>query len=535
MAHWCMASTLPSSPLPTDRHRREVLRWVAMLSTTSWWPGPAGAQVVRFTDNPYSLGVASGSPAPDGFVLWTRLLGVNPSTHPAVAVQWEVWDDGRPDTPVAQGEVMALAESGYAVHAEPSGLSPDRWYRYRFTAGGVRSPEGRTRTLPSADTLPSRFRLAYASCQRWEDGHYGAYRHMAQDAPDALVFLGDYIYEYASRKGPSVRSHTQPHVRDLAGYRQRYALYRSDPLLQQMHAACPWWVTWDDHEVENNYAGQLSTMGTADLPGLRLAAYRAFYEHMPIRRAAVVGGLQGLLAGRALQVHTVADVGRLARLYLLDNRQYRSRPVCGPGVADRSWSVCTDTPEADRSMLGAEQERWLWAGFQEARRRGTHWNVLAQQTRFTPGDYPKGVNGHPAADNWDGYPETRQRLVDALQREQVRNPLVLGGDIHQNWVARVHADPFDVRSPVVASEFCGTSITSTHSATAQQSERLRQRNPHCLLANAQQRGYGLVDLTPDQATVTLRVLDDVTQADSPVSTLARFEVPSGQGVRAAPA
>lgn len=527
----------PPNPTPLalpDPSRREALRWLAAVSATPWLTGLAEAQAVRFTDNPYSLGVASGSPTPGGFVLWTRLLGLNAHTHPAVPVRWEVLADGPGDTPVAQGEVRALAELGYAVHAEPSGLLPDRWYRYRFTAGGVRSPEGRARTLPSPDTQPTRFRLAYASCQRWEDGHYAAYRQMAQDAPDVVLFLGDYIYEYASRKGPSVRSHTLPHIKDLAGYRQRYALYRSDPLLQQMHAACPWLVTWDDHEVENNYAGLLSTMGTADLPALRLAAYQAFYEHMPIPRAAAVGGLKGLLSGQALQVHALADVGRLARVYLLDNRQYRSRPACGTAVADRSRSVCTDTPEVDRSMLGVDQERWLWAGFQEARARDTQWNVLAQQTRFTPADYPKGVNGHPAADSWDGYPETRQRLLDALQRERVRNPLVLGGDIHQNWVARVHADPFDVGSPVVASEFCGTSITSTHSATAQQSERSRQRNPHCLLANAQQRGYGLVDLTPQQAMVTLRVVDDVARADSPVSTLARFEVPFGQGVRAAP-
>jgi alkaline phosphatase D len=465
-------------------------------------------------------------------VLWTRLVGLDPQAWPVVPVRWEVLEDRAGGPVVASGEVLSQAVLGHTVHAEPVGLSPNRWYRYRFTAGGARSPEGRTRTLPSPDAQTTQFRLAYASCQRWEDGHYAAYRHMAQDTPDLVLFLGDYIYEYASRKGPSVRGHTLPHIKDLAGYRQRYALYRSDPLLQQMHAACPWLVTWDDHEVENNYAGPLSTMGTDNLPALRLAAYQAFYENMPIPRAAAVGGLQGLLSGQPLQVHTMVDVGRLARLYLLDNRQYRSRPACGTAVADRARSVCALTPEPDRSMLGLDQERWLWAGFQGAQAQGTRWNVLAQQTRFTPADYPKGVNGQPAADSWDGYPETRQRLLDALQRERVQNPVILGGDIHQNWVARVHADPFDVASPVVASEFCGTSLTSNHGATTQQSERLRQRNPHCLLANAQQRGYGLVDLAPQQLVVTLRVVDDVARADSPVSTLARFEVPNGRGVQA---
>ncbi len=513
--------------------RRDVLRWVAALLAPPMLPSWAQARTPRFTQDPFALGVASGSPGADSVVLWTRLAGSEATAGPELEVHWELLEDRAPDTVVAQGRVQASAALGFAVHAEPAGLRPDRWYRYRFTAGGVRSPTGRTRTLPRADALPTRMRLAFASCQRWEDGHYAAYRQMREDAPDLVLFLGDYIYEYASRQGPAaVRTHSLPHIRDLDGYRQRYALYRSDPLLQQMHAACPWLLTWDDHEVENNYAGTLSTMGTPDLPALRLAAYRAYYEHMPIRRDAVLGGLDGLLRGQPLRLHQAYDLGRLARLHLLDNRQYRSRPACGPRDSAAQQQVCTTTPAADRSMLGTEQEEWLWAGFRAARAQGSQWNLIAQQTRFTPGDYPRGAGAHPSADNWDGYPETRQRMLDALQREQVRNPLILGGDIHQNWVARVHAQPYDTGSPVIASEFCGTSIASGNPLDAAQNQRQRERNPHCLLANAQLRGYGLLDLDAQRAVVSLRTVDDVRRADSPVSTLARFEVPSGQPLRA---
>jgi alkaline phosphatase D len=513
--------------------RRDILRWAAALLAQPVWPLWSGGTTPRFTQDPFGLGIASGTPSADGFVLWTRLTGREATAGPDVPVLWEVLEDRSPETVLARGQTTASAALGFAVHAEPAGLPPDRWYRYRFTAGGVRSTTGRTRTLPRADTLPARLRLAFASCQRWEDGHYAAYRQMREDAPDLVLFLGDYIYEYASRQGPqAVRTHSLPHIRDLDGYRQRYALYRSDPLLQQMHAACPWLLTWDDYEVENNYAGALSTMGTADLPTLRLAAYRAFYEHMPIRRDAVLGGLDGLLQGQPLRLHQAVDFGRLARLHLLDNRQYRSRPACGPRDSAAQQRVCTPTPEADRSMLGTEQEAWLWESLRRAHTQGSHWNLIAQQTRFTPGDYPRGAHGHPGADSWDGYPETRQRILDALQRERVRNPVFLGGDIHQNWVARVHAQAFDTASPVIGSEFCGTSISSANTLDAAQNERQRQRNPHCLLAQSQWRGYGLVELGADRAEVRLRTVDDAHRADSAVSTLARFEVPSGQPLRA---
>lgn len=474
------------------------------------------------------MGVASGAPSDDGFVIWTRLLGLPSAASQPVQVAWQILEDAAPHAVIAQGEVQTSAEIGFSVHVEPSGLQPDRWYRYRFSAGGFQSPTGRTRTLPSANASPSSLRMAYASCQRWEDGYFAAYTQMLRDAPDLVVFLGDYIYEYATRMSRNtVRSHTLSHIRTLDDFRDRYALYRSDRLLQRMHAACPWLVTWDDHEVENNYAGLVSVEGTTDLPALRVAAYQAFYENMPIRRSAAMGGLDGILQGQPLQVYCAFDIGRLVRIHLLDNRQFRSQPACGEKPGRGLMSVCTSDSAPQRSMLGKEQEQWLEQSFAGAQARQIRWHVIAQQTRFSTAAYARGADGNRAADNWDGFPETRQRIIDALIRHKVRNPIVLGGDVHHNWVAHIHADPFDVSTPVVASEFCGTSISSNSARNQEEIERLKDRNPHCLFANAEKRGYGLVDFSPDRATVRLMAVENPGREDSVVGVLARFEVADG--------
>lgn len=474
------------------------------------------------------MGVASGAPSEDGFVIWTRLLGLPSGETQPVKVAWEILEDAVPHTPVAQGVVQTSAEIGFSVHVEPSGLQPDRWYRYRFSAGGFQSAMGRTRTLPSASATPASLRLAYASCQRWEDGYFSAYTQMLRGAPDLVVFLGDYIYEYATRRSrKAVRSHKLAHVRSLHDFRDRYALYRSDRLLQRMHAACPWLVTWDDHEVENNYAGLISVEGTGDLPALRVAAYQAFYENMPIRRSAALGGLNGILQGQPLQVYSAFDVGRLVRIHLLDNRQFRSQPAYSERPGNGLISVHTRDIDPQRSMLGKEQEQWLELSLADAQARQIRWNVIAQQTRFSTAAYARSADGNRAADNWDGFPETRQRIIDALVRHKVRNPVVLGGDVHHNWVAHIHADPFDVKTPVVASEFCGTSISSNSARNQEEIERLKDRNPHCIFANAEKRGYGLVDFSPDRATVRLMAVENPGREDSAVGVLARFEVTDG--------
>ena len=526
-------------------HKRRFLQWAVCTGAAGAAPAMVAAQSRQTGDFAlpavsFASGVASGSPEPDGVVLWTRISAAHsvtaashlpkplpPQLPPQLPVAWQVWPEGQSDQVVAHGTVMAQAQWGHSVHAEVTGLRPDQWYQYRFQAGDAQSPVGRTRTLPLATAMPSGLRLAYASCQRWEDGHYAAYRHMRADQPDMVVFLGDYIYEYASRKpDKAVRTHSLRHARSLSDYRDRYALYRSDPDLQAMHAACPWLLTWDDHEVENNYAGLLSTAGTTDLGTQRRAAYQAFYEFMPIRRAAWQQGLQSLLGNEPLRIHLRLDFGRLARVHLLDNRQYRDAPPCGTKPNDKLAAVCVADEPPLHSMLGLAQESWLQEGLTEAAQRGQQWNLLAQQTCFTPRNYRSGPGVRQSLDSWDAFPQARQRLLDALVASRAQNPVFLGGDIHQNWVAEVHQNPYKTSTPVVAAEFCGTSITSRVGINTN-AARTKARNPHCLLANSDYRGYGLVDISPTQMKVALRVIEDVRQAEAGVSTLATFSVHAG--------
>lgn len=507
--------------------KRTFLKWAATALTSAASPAAFCNEHVRPSADPFALGVASGAPTANGVLLWTRLIGLGVEAPSAIPVQFEVWKADKPQSPVVAGEAVALRKLGYAVHAEVEGLQAGRWYEYRFMVGDATSPVGRTRTLPAPGSMPERLRLAYASCQRWEDGHYAAYHHMLADEPDMVVFLGDYMYEYASRKADvAVRTHGLRHARTLDDYRARYALYRSDPALQAMHAACPWLITWDDHEVENDYAGVVSTAGTADLLAQRRAAYQAFYEFMPIRRSTWLRGLASMEAGEPLRIHQRVDLGRLASIHLLDNRQYRAAPLCGPQPSARLAAVCNSAPLVPRSMLGFDQEGWLRQGLEQAAAQGQRWNVIAQQTCFTPRNYPSGPGRWYGTDLWDGFPDARQRLLNALVASGAKNPVFLGGDIHQNWVAHVHQDPYNTRSPVVAAEFCGTSISSS-GVTQVAALRALARNPHCLLANSAYRGYGIVDITPRHMTVSLRVLDDVKLPDSGVSTLAKFRVSAG--------
>ncbi|MDB5963124.1 MAG: alkaline phosphatase [Massilia sp.] len=512
-----------------DSQRRRLIKLLGAAAATIGGVAGHAEAAPAFAASPFQLGVASGSPAADGFVLWTRLIG-DGASGASVPVQWEVRDGGGAGAVVASGTANALAALGYAVHVEVNGLAAGRQYGYRFKAGGFESAPALARTLPDAQqaVAGARLRLAYASCQRWEDGQYAAYRHMLAEKIDFVVFVGDYIYEGKSRDaGEAVRVHPLKRIRDLDDYRRRYALYKSDPALQAMHAACPWLVTWDDHEVENNYSGALSTRGTANFERLRMAAYQAFYEHMPLRASTMIDGLRGLQRGAELRIYQHYDFGKLARLYLLDDRQYRARPPCGDKPKEALAAVCGGA-EPDRSMFGAAQEAWLADAMGEGAARGARWNLLVQQTRLTPANYRYGPGVKAADDHWDAYPQARRRLLDAIRSKRPANPLILGGDVHLNWVANVHLDPYDVRSPLIASEFCGTSITSRNEGSQKKAEKHQDDNPHCLLVNKAKRGYGVLELSAEQAVVRLRVLDDVARLDSGIATLASFKVLNGQ-------
>jgi alkaline phosphatase D len=431
---------------------------------------------------------------------------------------------------VQSGQTLALAELAHSVHVELTGLEPDRWYFYRFKAGEAVSPTGRTRTFPAPGTEASRLRLAFASCQRWEHGYFSAYRHMRDENLDAVLFLGDYIYEYPAA-GNAVRLPAGGWVFTLDDYRARYALHKGEADLQAMHAACPWLVTWDDHEVQNDYAGIHPGSSGAPVTNFlarRAAAYQAYYEHMPLRASVLTQGLAGLARGAEMRIYSQVPFGTLATLYLLDDRQYRDIQACTPGEKPGAGRVapahCAIWKDPQRTLLGAAQEQWL----EQALAHGSpHWNVIGQQTLFGARDFKSGVGQSLWNDGWDGYPAARQRLTAALQHHQVANPVVLGGDVHENWVGHVKADYSNPDSDSVGVEFCGTSITSRGGDNAKIAERLA-KNPHFIFADGERRGYGVVDITPRQLTTTLRVVDDVTRQDTRIATLAQFVVEAGQ-------
>jgi alkaline phosphatase D len=507
----------------------------ATASAASWGFADRAWSQSRFDSDPFKLGVASGSPTHDSLVLWTRLLqtglfGNNQLSGQSIAVRWELAHDAEFSNLVQSGQVLATAELAHSVHVEPTGLDPDRWYFYRFRAGEAISPTGRTRTFPAPHSSPPKLRLAFASCQRWEHGYFSAYRHMRDENLDAVLFLGDYIYEYPAA-GNAVRIPSGGWVFTLDDYRARYALHKGEADLQAMHAACPWLVTWDDHEVQNDYAGIYpgdSGAPVANFLARRAAAYQAYYEHMPLRSSVLTQGLPGLPRGAEMRIYGSIPFGKLATLHVLDDRQYRDRQACTQGNKAGSSRVnpeqCSMWNDAGRTLLGAAQEQWLDQSLQQA---SPGWNLICQQTLFGMRDSKGGSGQSLWNDGWDGYPASRRRLTDSLVKHKVANPVILGGDVHENWVGHVKADYDAPNSATIGVEFCGTSISSRGGGNAHVPERLA-RNPHFIFADGERKGYGVVEITGSQLTTTLRVVDDVTRKDAQVETLAQFTVEAGR-------
>jgi alkaline phosphatase D len=480
----------------------------------------------RFAATPFTLGVASGYPLPTGVVLWTRLApapllpggGMPPEV---VGVDWEVATDDRMTTVVRRGTVAATPEWAHAVHVEVDGLEAGRWYWYRFRAGGETSPIGRTRTAPTPSTALDRFRFAYASCQQYEQGYYGAYHHMLADDLDLVVYLGDYIYE-SSWGRDHVRRHGAPEPHTLDDYRVRHALYKTDPDLQAAHAACPWIVTWDDHEVANDYADDRSQFAHPRewFLARRAAAYKAYYEHMPLRRQMVPFGAH-------LRLYHQVAFGTLVQFHLLDDRQFRSHQPCvgpGRGGSTVAGDECTARRDPQLTLLGEVQERWLETSLDRSRAR---WNVLAQQTIMAQIDRKAGPERQYWTDGWDGYPAARRRLLDYLGARKPANPVVIGGDVHSFWVTDLKPDFDDPTSPVVATEMVGTSITSQF-GRPEVIDAQRPDNPHVRFADGTKRGYVRVEVTPRQWRADLRAMRTVAQPRAECDTLATFVVADGR-------
>src|SRR5262245_41607192 len=469
----------------------------------------------RFVSDPFSAGVASGDPTAHGIVLWTRLIPDSNREedwrNESVVVDWQIASDEGMNRVVQTGRITARPEYGHSVHVEVRGLQPGRWYWYRFIAGSATSEIGRTKTAPAGPT--DRLRFAFASCQNLQQGYYTAYQNMVKEDVDLIVFLGDYIYETG---GNSVRDVPKSACKTLDEYRGRYALYRSDRNLREAHRLFPWVITWDDHEVANNYAGSISEDNQlpADFLKRRAAAYRAHYEWMPLPKACIPVGSNSTLYRRV-------SYGPLATFLVLDGRQYRSDQACGDGIK----APCEEFKRDGRTMLGAAQERWL---SRELRSSHSQWNIIANQVRMTVVDQKAGPGEAYAMDQWAGYDDARRRFVGNLLDSKVSNPVVITGDIHSNWVGDLKLDYRELRSPVVATELIGTSISSGGDGRDSDPavEAYLSENPQIKLYNTQ-RGYVRCEVTPKRLTADFRVVQKVSVPESSVSTRATFVTESG--------
>ncbi|MCC6717320.1 MAG: alkaline phosphatase D family protein [Acetobacteraceae bacterium] len=524
----------------TRRHilalsRRGLLRGAtAAAALAALLPPPVRHAIAQpaFRAYPFRMGVASGDPLPGGMVLWTRLcpepLAGGGMPHVAIEVAWELAADPAMRQVIQKGTVLAHPELGHSVHVEVDGLPSGRPYWYRFRAGREASPIGRTRTAPAADATPSALRLASAGCQLWETGHFTAWRHIAAEEIDLVCHYGDYIYESRGHGGapraiPHVREHHGEECYTLTDYRNRYAQYRGDPDLQAAHHAHPFAMSFDDHEVDNNWAGSHSEEdGSPRRPvavppeifALRKQiAFQAWYEAMPLRSSQLPRGPE-ITAWRALRW------GRLADIAMLDTRSFRDDQPCG----DVTGPPCPDVANPAAQVLGAPQEAWL---LDRLATTDATWKVLAQQVPMMRRNWSATALSL-SMDKWDAYPAARDRLLRGIHARGVQNVAVLSGDVHNAWAGTLHLDPDSPDSPAVASEFVATSISSDGdgSEVLPNTSRVLARNPHIAFFN-NRRGYTVHEVTPARLTATFRGLNHVSRPGAPVTDKGSFVVEAG--------
>ena len=509
--------------------RRVVLASALCLGGLGLAPGVLATPRLRpaaFRRDPFLLGVASGYPQTHGMVLWTRLIadllapdgGVGPDD---IEVGFEIALDPDFRQTIQTGLTRAEALFAHSVHLEVRGLEPGRNYYYRFRAGEHRSPVGRTWTAPAAGQPQLPLRIGVASCQHYEQGYYHAYRHMLETGVDLIAHLGDYIYE--GNTADPVRRHDRGECQSLADYRLRYAWYRSDPTLRDAHAACPWVVTHDDHEVDNDYAGEQSENPSeqSSFVARRAAAYQAYYEHMPLPR-------DSLLAGGGLQLYRTLQIGDLLALHMLDTRQYRSPQPCPTPPRQGGSRVFVDTcptwNEPGRSMLGETQERWLQQQLGQSRNR---WDLMAQSVVFSLVDEDPGPRQLHWNDSWAGYPAARLRLLETIRDSAVANPVILGGDIHAFIAADQRIDATDSASPIIASELVTTSISSGPPPQKVIDAYNRDTlNVHH--ADGSHRGYLWLQLSQTRLEARMIGFDSVREATATARTLAELSLDAGR-------
>ncbi|MBL1101617.1 alkaline phosphatase D family protein [Streptomyces coffeae] len=504
----------------------------AALAFTTNLPSAQAAQVSSqsLTDNPFTLGVASGDPLPDSVVLWTRLAprpyepGNGLPEEGTVTVDWEVARDEHFKRIARRGRAGAHAEFNHALHVDVKGLEADRVYWYRFRAGKWISPVGRTRTAPSTGARIHDLRFGLVSCQAYHDGYYTALAHLANEDLDAVFHVGDYHYEYAVNATGGARNYSDrrlPAVFNtetltLQDYRLRYALYKSDEDLQAAHAAFPWYVTWDDHETENNYADDVDENNSPPEEFLvrRAAAYRAYWENMPLR-------MPQQPEGPDMRLYRRYHYGRLAQFDILDTRQYRSNQAYGDG-----WQYPgPDSEDPARTLTGAAQERWLLDGFH---RSTATWNVLPQQVTFSQRKNTTDARSKLSMDSWDGYPASRDRILAGVEQAGVENFVVLTGDVHVHYAFDIKKDFNKPDSRTLGVEFVGTSISSGKDGADKPANwsTYMAANPHMKFYNGR-RGYVTVTLDEQHARADYKTVSAVTTPGAPLTIAASFVSEAG--------
>lgn len=513
---------------------RRLARVLSDPSRRSFFGLTGAAMALAFTTNladpwtarssgkdgyPFQLGVASGDPLPDSVILWTR-LAVRPlepqggMPYGRIKVDWEISEDRAFTRRAKHGSAWATPEYGHSVHVDVRGLKPGREYFYRFRTGGEISPVGRTKTAPAAGSSPERLLMAFASCASWQDGFYTAYRHLANENADVIFHLGDYIYDYGlvpsgGNRNTPVPDQFRGQCDTLDRYRIQYGLYKSDPDLQAAHLSAPWIVTWDDHEVLDNWAGPYGPGGEVsqeDFLVMRANAFRAYWENLPIR-------LPRPAFGPDVRIHRRFTFGDLAEFNVLDARQYRDDQACGDG----QQYDCEERLDPSRTVLGAKQEKWLLDGLGASRAR---WNVLAQQMVMCQLDTDPAAAQRFSMDLWDGYRPARERVINGIVERKVSNPVVLTGDIHNNLAGELKTNFDDPSSPTVGVEFVGTSISSGgngNATTGLPAGGSDPTNPH-IRFSSYQRGYVACDITKARWQSDFKVVPYIDKVGAPLST-----------------
>jgi alkaline phosphatase D len=507
--------------------RREIMKIIGMAGAAALVDPVLSrgltAQPV-FGDYPFKLGVASGDPLPDGIVLWTRLApkplegGGMPMMN--MEVGWELADDLAFRRVVQKGTAIARPELGHSVHVEVSHLQPGREYYYRFRAGSEVSQTARTKTAPAEGAAVDRLRFAVCGCSHYEMGYFTSYRHIADEQFDFVFHTGDYIYEYRADDGRDerrVRQHNGDEAYTVVDYRNRYAQYKMDRDLMAAHHSAPFIVTWDDHEVDNNYADDHDEHGTPPEIFLlrRAAAYQAYYESMPLRASTLPNGPH-------MRLYRRLTFGSLVDLSVLDTRQWRSDQACGDG--DRTG--CAEADDPARTILGRDQEAWLFDTLGTSR---ATWTLLGQQVPTFARDQAALLSdGRFSMDKWDGYTVARKRLYARLQEARTPNPVILSGDVHLHFGADLKSDYANPRSATIGVELTNSSITSNGDGSDVQAgwDRIKGDNPHIKFHSAR-RGYIACTATPALMRADFKVVDRVTVPDEPIRNAGTLVVEAG--------